>query len=312
MNPWLPFVLCLVVSATPWCSSALALILGLIVSLGFRLHTPEFLRKNGKFLMQAAIVAMGFSMDPVKVLSSGSQGVSVTFVTLMVAMTAGFALAKIFKVTGTTGTLISAGTGICGGSAIASLAPVLKSKHEEIAVAMATVFCLNAVALIVFPVIGRALHMTPEQFGWFAAIAIHDTSSVVGAATEFHPDSVPIAVTAKLTRALWIIPMILVTALIVKWKARGTAEPHGKITIPWFIGVFVLAVILHGVLPDMPNAYHASDVIGKAALKMAIFLIGTQMTRQTLKTVGPKAMGMAVTLWFCLSVVTLYWVKNYF
>lgn len=312
MTQWLPFAICIVFSATPWCSSALALILGLILSLGLSLRTPDFLRKNGKILMQAAIVAMGFSMDPVKVLASGSQGVSVTFVTLIVAMSAGYALSRFFGVTGTTGTLISAGTGICGGSAIASLAPVLKSKHEEIAVAMATVFCLNAVALILFPIIGRTLHMTPEQFGWFAAIAIHDTSSVVGAAAEFHPDSVPIAVTAKLTRALWIIPMILVTAVIIRLDARNKSEPHGKITIPWFIGVFVIAVVLHGVLPSMPPAYTAADAIGKAALKMAIFVIGTQLTRQTLKTVGPKAMGMAVTLWVCLSVVTLYWVRNYF
>lgn len=312
MMQWLPFVLGMIFAATPWCSSALALILGLILSLGLKLHSPELLRKNGKILMQAAIVAMGFSMDPMKVLASGSQGVSVTFITLMVAMTGGFALAKLFKVSGNTGTLISAGTGICGGSAIASLAPVLKAKHEEIAVAMATVFCLNAIALILFPIIGRAVHMTPEQFGWFSAIAIHDTSSVVGAAAEFHPDSVPIAVTAKLTRALWIIPMILVTAVIVRLDARNKSEPHGKISIPWFIGVFVIAVILHGVLPPMPEVYAASDFIGKAALKMAIFVIGTQLTRQTIRTVGPKAMGMAIALWFCLSVVTFYWVTNYF
>lgn len=311
MIQWLPFILCLVFAATPWCSSALALILGMILSLGLKLHTPEPLRKYGKFLMQAAIVAMGFSMDPVKVIASGSQGVGVTFVTLIIAMSVGYGLAKLFKVTGTTGTLISAGTAICGGSAIASLAPVLKSKHEEIAVAMATVFCLNAVALILFPILGRALHMTPDQFGWFAAIAIHDTSSVVGAATEFHPDSVAVAVTGKLTRALWIIPMILVTAVVMRLDARNKAEPHGKIAIPWFIGVFVIAVVLHGLLPSMPLAYTVSDAIGKGALKMAIFVIGTQLTRQTLRAVGPKAMAMAVTLWFCLAGSALVWVQNW-
>lgn len=310
MIQWLPFIVCIVFAATPWCSSALALVLGLILSLGLKLHTPEPLRKYGKYLMQAAIVAMGFSMDPVRVMASGSEGVSVTLVTLIIAMSIGFGLAKLFKVTGTTGTLISAGTAICGGSAIASLAPVLRSKHEEIAVAMASVFCLNAVALILFPIIGRWLHMTPDQFGWFAAIAIHDTSSVVGAATEFHPDSVAIAVTAKLTRALWIIPMILVTAVMMRLDARNKDEPHGKIAVPWFIGVFALAVALHGLLPSMPEVYAASDAIGKGALKMAIFVIGTQLTRQTLKAVGPKAMAMAVTLWFCLTASALVWVQN--
>lgn len=258
--------------------------------------------------MQFAIVAMGFAMDPQVVAKSGAEGVVITFVTLMVAMAGGYFISRILQVEGTTGTLISAGTGICGGSAIASLSPVLKSKHEEVAVAMATVFCLNAVALFVFPLIGRWLHMSPEQFGWFAAIAIHDTSSVVGAAAEFHPDSVPIAVTAKLTRALWIIPMILLAAAVMKLKNRGKDEVHGKIQIPWFIFVFVAAVILHGLLPQMPDTYHLADMIGKSVLKMAIFIIGAQLTRETVRAVGPKAMALGIVLWILMSSLTLTWI----
>lgn len=306
------FSLCVLLAASPWCSSALALGMGLFLSLGLRWDAPDLLRKNGRLLMQVAIVTMGFAMDPVQVLKSGSQGIGVTLMTLLLAMGAGYLLSRLFKLQGTTGTLISAGTGICGGSAIASLSPVLRSKHDEVAVAMATVFSLNAVALVLFPMIGRSLNLSPEQFGWFAAIAIHDTSSVVGAATEFHLDSVPIAVTAKLTRALWIIPMILAVAAIMQLGGQNKSEPRGKIQVPWFIGVFVLAVILHGLLPDLPQAYSSAELIGRAALKVAIFITGTQLTRQTVKAMGAKAMLMAVALWFILSLVTLMWVTQHF
>ena len=307
MISWLPFILGLMFAGTPWCSSAMALVLGMVLSLGLELKTPEFLKKYGKYLMQLAIVAMGFSMDPNVVVASGTKGVLITLITLLVAMGAGSILAKVLNVQGTTGILISAGTGICGGSAIASLSPVLRSRHDDVAVAMATVFCLNAVGLFLFPVIGRLFHLSPEQFGWFAAIAIHDTSSVVGAAAEFHSDSVPIAVTAKLTRALWIIPMILIAAAIMKWRHRNTLEPKSKIQIPWFIGLFVLATVIHGLLPAMPEVFKGAELFGKSVLKMAIFIIGTQLTRATIRAVGPKAMALGVILWVLMSTLTLTW-----
>lgn len=298
-------------SATPACSSAVALGLGMFLSLGLSLKIPPLLKSNSKLLMQVAIVAMGFSMSPGTVVASGRQGLAVTFVTLMLAMFFGVILARIFRVGGTTGVLISAGTGICGGSAIASMSPVLGAKPDEISVSMACVFFLNAVALILFPWIGRYFELTPEQFGWFAAIAIHDTSSVVGAATEFHPDSVAVAVTAKLTRALWIIPMLLVTASVLRFKNRGQSKAGGKTNVPWFIGVFVLAVILHELLPDMPSTYKASDLLGRSVMKIAIFTTGAQLTREVVKSVGPKAMGMAVSLWVLMSAGALMWIFNH-
>ncbi|MCX6124715.1 MAG: putative sulfate exporter family transporter [Proteobacteria bacterium] len=307
---WLPFILGLMFAGTPWCSSAIALVLGMVLSLGLELKTPEILKKNGKYLMQLAIVAMAFSMDPNVVAQSGAKGVLITLMTLLVSMGAGWIFAKVLKVEGTTGILIAAGTGICGGSAIASLSPVIRSKHDEVAVAMATVFCLNAVALFLFPVIGRWFQLSPEQFGWFAAIAIHDTSSVVGAAAEFHPDAVPIAVTAKLTRALWIIPMILIAAAIMKWRQRDASEPKSKIQIPWFIGLFVLATLIHGFLPAMPEVFKGSELFGRSVLKMAIFIIGTQLTRSTIRAVGPKAMALGIVLWVLMSTLTLTWLMT--
>lgn len=309
MQTWFPYIIGFSFAATPWCSSALALVLGMLLSLGAQVRAPDALKKYGRYMMQIAIVAMGFAMDPNVVIQSGAKGVVVTLVTLGVALGAGLVLARLLRIEGTTGVLISAGTGICGGSAIASMAPVLRSKHEEVAVAMATVFCLNAVALFVFPALGRSLQLSPEQFGWFSAIAIHDTSSVVGAATEFHPDAVPIAVTGKLTRALWIIPMVLITALAMRWKHRQSDQANGKIQWPWFIGVFVLAVILHAALPPLPELYKTTETLGKAVLKMAIFAIGAQLTRQTIRAVGPRAMALGVILWLIMSTITLAWVK---
>ena len=303
---FLPFVL---FSASPWCSSALALILGLGLGVGLQWQLPDLMRRHSKFVMQAAIVALGFSMKPSAVAAAGTTGIGVTLTSLIAIMACGLILSKFLKLQGTTGILISAGTGICGGSAIASMSPVLESKPEETAVAMATVFCLNALALVIFPPMGHALGLTPSQFGWLAAIAIHDTSSVVGAATQFDPGSVAIAVTTKLTRALWIIPMLVVTTIVLRIKHRGQ-ESKRKLMIPWFIFVFVGAVILHGLLPDMPQAYNASDLIGRGALKVAIFAAGAQLTRATIAKVGLRSMGLGVILWFMTTVGMILWVTN--
>ena len=268
------------------------------------------MKKNGKYLMQFAIVCMGFSMNPQGVISAGREGLLVTLITLLISMSVGFLLGRWLKVEGTVGTLISAGTGICGGSAIASLSPILNSKKDEIAISMACVFFLNAVALLLFPWLGKLLQLTPEQFGWFAAIAIHDTSSVVGAATEFSKESVEIAVTAKLTRALWIIPMMIVAMIVVNYKAKGKDSHAGqsRFQIPWFIFIFIGAVTLHMILPPMASAYQMSDWLGKSCMKIAIFITGAQLTRAVVAAVGPKAMTMAIILWLTMTGVTYFWV----
>jgi uncharacterized integral membrane protein (TIGR00698 family) len=305
------FIAGLMFSASPFSSAATSLALGIFLSLVFSIKLPVLAQKNGKYVMQVAIVFLGFSMDPISVFKSGSESIGITAFTLLLSLGIGLLLAKLLKIKGTTGLLISAGTGICGGSAIASLSPVLNAKEDEVAVSMATVFCLNAIALFVFPKIGHLFEMTPAQFGWFAAIAIHDTSSVVGAATAFHPDSVAIAVTAKLTRALWIIPLVLLTAFVVTWKnnSNHTEGKKPKIQIPWFIGLFMLASLIHGLFPDQQDTYAQANAIGKTLLKIAIFIIGMQLTVRSLKAVGLNALAFGTLLWLILTGSTIYWLK---
>ncbi len=294
--------------ASPWCASPLALALGMILSLGFQWPLPGSLKNAGKTLMQVSIVGLGFALDPSAVQKAGSRSFIVTFVSLVSIMIIAFFVSKALKVKPTIGTLIAAGTGICGGSAIAAMSPVIGATSAETAVAMATVFSLNAAALFIFPPLGHWLNLTPEQFGWWAAIAIHDTSSVVGAASQFHPDSVAVAVTTKLTRALWIVPMVFGTSFIMKW--RGNKTGNGKASIPIFIFLFVAAVFLHALLPDMPELYLVLNTGGKAVLKVAIFLIGAQLTREMLRSVGLRAMMLGLILWFTMAVSVLGWVRS--
>ena len=305
MIRFLPFML---FAATPYCASPLALALGMILSIFLQWPLPNQLKSGGKTLMQVSIVALGFALDPHAVERAGSQSLVVTFLSLLGIMVVAFFVSRVLKVNATTGSLIAAGTGICGGSAIAAMSPVVGATSAETAVALATVFSLNAVALFIFPPLGHWLALTPEQFGWWAAIAIHDTSSVVGAAAQFHPESVAVAITTKLTRALWIVPMVFGTSFVMKW--RGDKTGNGKATVPLFIFLFVAAVILHAVLPEMPEVYGGINAVGKAILKIAIFLIGAQLTRSMLRSVGARSLALGVILWFVMAVSVLGWVRT--
>ena len=302
---FLPFIL---FAATPFCASPLALALGMTLSLVLQWPLPPRLKSGGKTLMQVSIVALGFALDPHAVERAGSQSVMVTFLSLLGVMSVAFVVSRLLKIKATTGSLIAAGTGICGGSAIAAMSPVVGASSMETAVALATVFSLNAVALFIFPPLGHLLGLSPEQFGWWAAIAIHDTSSVVGAAAQFHPDSVAIAITTKLTRALWIVPMVFGTSFIMKW--RGDKTGSGKASVPLFIFLFVAAVMLHAFLPEMQKVYDVINSAGKAVLKVAIFLIGAQLTRQMVRSVGLRAMALGIILWFLMAVSVLGWVRT--
>ncbi len=295
-------------AASPWCDSSLALACGLFVSLILQWPLPSLLRQGGKSLMQISIVGLGFALDPLAVKRAGTQSVLVTLVGLIGIMVAAYLVAKPLRVNGSTGSLIAAGTGICGGSAIAAMSPVVGATSAETAVALATVFSLNALALFIFPPLGHLFHLNPEQFGIWAAIAIHDTSSVVGAAAQFHPDSVAIAVTTKLTRALWIVPMVFAAAYVM--RARRPDADNVKPKIPLFILLFVVAVMAHALLPDMPGAYRAIDAAGKATLRVAIFLIGAQLSRSMIKTVGGRALTMGVILWLVMGGGSLLWVRS--
>ena len=302
---FLPFI---IFAGTPWCASPAALAMGMGLSLVLQWPLPDQLKNGGKWLMQISIVGLGFALDPMAVQKAGLKSVMVTFLSLLGIMIVAFFLSRLLKIKGTTGSLIAAGTGICGGSAIAAMSPVVGATSAETAVALATVFSLNAVALFIFPPLGHWLQLTPEQFGWWAAIAIHDTSSVVGAASQFHPDSVAVAVTTKLTRALWIVPMVFGTSFFLKWRGHGSGQ--SKASVPVFILLFVLAVAVHAVLPDMPQFYDVLNQAGKSVLKMAIFLIGAQLTRDMLRNVGARALCLGVVLWFAMSISVLSWVRS--
>jgi uncharacterized integral membrane protein (TIGR00698 family) len=279
----------------------------MLLSLLLQWPLPVYLKNASKLCMQVSIVGLGFALDPHAVREAGLQSILVTLISLLGIMVLAFFASRGMGVKNTTGSLIAAGTGICGGSAITAMSPVIGATSAETAVAMATVFSLNAAALFIFPPLGVYLDLTPEQFGWWAAIAIHDTSSVVGAAAQFHPDSVAVAVTTKLTRALWIVPMVFGTSVFLKMNGSSV---NGKAKVPLFILLFVLAVFLHAFLPEMPAVYEVVNILGKAILKVAIFLIGAQLTRQMLRKVGAKAFGLGVVLWISMSAGVLIWIKS--
>lgn len=249
-------------------------------------------------LLQYAVVGLGFGMNLQASLAAGKEGIVFTIVSVIGVMLLGVFLTKKMKIDEKTGYLISAGTAICGGSAIAATAPVMNAKEHTISVALGTVFILNAIALFIFPPIGHWLDMTQQQFGTWAAIAIHDTSSVVGAGEVYGAEALQVATTVKLTRALWIIPMALVTSYIFKAKDQ-------KISIPWFILFFVLAMILntYAPLPQMVN-----DVIGflsKKGLTVTLFLIGSGLSLGVIKEVGIKPLILGVALWVIIGVSSL-------
>jgi uncharacterized integral membrane protein (TIGR00698 family) len=293
---------------SPWCSSAGALTLGLLYGLGIQGVLNSKLKNAAKYLMQASIVFVGLAVDPEKVIAAGQSGIFLTFISLVGILTAGFLLGHYLGIQPRVTTLISAGTGICGGSAIAAMGPIIKASGEEMSVALATVFSLNAAALFIFPWLGHAFHLSAEQFGYFAAIGIHDTSSVVGAAAQFDPASLATAVTVKLARALWIIPLMFATAGFLKFRSKNQAQ-SSQITIPWFIFIYLLAVVFHYYLPGLVTLYEGADAVGKAGLKGAIFFIGAQMTRKAIHQVGKKALLMGIILWALAALSILIPIK---
>jgi uncharacterized integral membrane protein (TIGR00698 family) len=266
---------------------------GLSVAHGYHLEA----RRLSKFLLQASVVCLGFGMNLSQVISVGRSGFIYTAVGITFALLIGSALAALLRVGRTPGFLISAGTAICGGSAIAALAPVTGASDEAIAVAMGTVFVLNSVALFIFPVIGHALHLSQDQFGLWSALAIHDTSSVVGAAARYGTVALAIATTVKLTRALWIVPVAIGTALLRRSKA--------KIHLPWFILFFCLAAVCASYAPVLHPQYLELARLGKLGLGVTLFLIGTTISRQTLKEVGARPLIQGVVLWVIVGTVSL-------
>ena len=300
MNPKIIFFILLILSATGFISPPIALCAGII----FGLTVPHPYAADGKalskFLLQASIVALGFGMNLHDVLKAGRSGFLYTAIGITFAMLAGLAIGKLLAVRGTISYLISTGTAICGGSAIAAVGPVLNAGEEEMAVSLGTVFILNSIALFIFPVIGRSLGLSQSQFGLWSALAIHDTSSVVGAASRYGTEALIIATTVKLARALWIVPLAFFTAAIKHGKS--------KVTIPWFILFFFLAAVINTYGPQDAALSQKFFTLGKLGLTATLFLIGTSLSRNTLKEVGWRPLAQGVLLWLAVGSLSLYFI----
>lgn len=286
--------------AVPFLEPAFALLLGFLVSLTIG---HPFLSINSRvthILLQISVVGLGFGMNVEQAIEAGKTGVLFTIVSIAVTLFLGIFLAKRLKVPRDTGFLVSGGTAICGGSAIAALAPVIKAKDKDITVALGTIFMLNAVALLIFPWLGRLLEMTDHQFGYWCAIAIHDTSSVVGAAKTFGNEALNIATTTKLIRALWIIPISLGAAFLYNKQGGGKS----KITIPWFIFLYVVAMVIATYVPQWQSFYHDAVGFAKIGMLFTLFLIGAGLSKETLRQVGFKPVILGIVLWVCISVLS--------
>ena len=292
------FVALLLFCTTIFVSPPIALVLGLIVANLFGHPFLELNHKATNYLLQFSVVGLGFGMNVHSAVSAGKEGFLFTVASIVSTLILGTFLGKWFKTDTKTSHLISCGTAICGGSAIAAIAPVIKSNEKQTSVALGVIFILNSVALFLFPAVGHWLDLTQKEFGLWCAIAIHDTSSVVGAASKFGPEALQIATTVKLARALWIIPVALITAFIFKNKS-------GKIKIPYFIGLFILAIIANTYLPQMESVAPHLVSVSKIGLTITLFLIGAGLNRNVLKSVGLKPLAQGVLLWTFIAIATL-------
>lgn len=266
---------------------------------GFTFEHPYQLdtRRLSRLLLQLSVVGLGFGMNLQQVLHAGRSGLIYTAVGITFAMLLGWGLGKLLAVNGRTSFLISAGTAICGGSAIAAVAPIARATDEEMAVSLGTVFALNSVALLTFPAIGAALHLTQTQFGLWSALAIHDTSSVVGATAKYGAVALAVGTTVKLARALWIVPMSVGTSLVQKSKE--------KIQWPWFIVFFCLASVANTYVGVLAPAYPVLRHLGILGLTATLFLIGTGISKKTLREVGVRPLAQGVLLWVVVAVGSL-------
>jgi len=290
------FLALAVFSFSSFSSPPIALLLGILFVniFGKVLETDSFVKK----LLQYSIVGLGFGINLKTAIEAGSQGFLFTVSTIILVMVLGLVLAKILKINKTIAQLISAGTAICGGSAIAAVSPILKANSKQTSVALGIVFVLNAVALFIFPEIGHFFNLSQNQFGIWSAIAIHDTSSVVGASSKYGKEALQIATTVKLARALWIIPLAFIISIFTK--------SEGKIKIPYFIGYFVLAILAGTYLPFLKNFNHYISEFSRDLLKAALFLIGAGLSFKNLKNIGLKPLLLGIILWLLVSSISLY------
>ena len=283
---------------TPFISAPVALFLGLAFSLILGSPFPIFNKTASTYLLQVSVVGLGFGMNLLDSLRAGSDGMLFTLFSVVSVMFIGILLGKWLGVTKIPSYLIASGTAICGGSAIAAVGPIAKANESEMSVSLATIFVLNAIALFLFPVLGHWMNLSQHQFGMWAAIAIHDTSSVVGAGATYGEEALKVATTVKLTRALWIIPLSVFTSFY--FKSKGD-----KIFIPWFIFFFILAMVLNTYVAIPTVLTHDIVSVSRQCLTLTLFFIGAGLSRETIKSVGVKPLILGITLWFFIAIISL-------
>jgi len=298
------FVALLILCLTPCVSPPIALLLGIAVAQFIGHPYWHLNHKVTHILLQFSVVGLGFGMNVHTALNAGKQGFLFTVLSIFITLTAGYFLGKVLRINNKIAYLISAGTAICGGSAIAAISPVIKAEEKQISVALGTIFILNSIALFLFPVIGHLLHLSDAQFGIWSAIAIQDTSSVVGAAGKYGTGALEIATTVKLTRALWIIPIALMSAYI--FKCKGV-----KIKIPYFIGMFILAILLNTYVPFVGKISAGILSLSKTGLTLTLFLIGSGLSGKLLGSVGFRPIVQGIILWLMISLIGLWAVMSF-
>lgn len=303
------FFLLIAACLLPFVSPPVALALGLIFAFAAGNPFPAETKKATKILLQICVVMLGFGMDLTSVIKAGKDGILFTIATIFGTLILGYFVGKLLRVSDKTSALVSSGTAICGGSAIAAVAPAINAESEDTSVSLATIFILNSIALFIFPIIGHWLGLTQNQFGIWSAIAIHDTSSVVGASQAYGAEAQAVATTVKLARALWIAPVALLFSYLYRDK---NADAKTKIAIPWFIFFFLLATVIRTYAPaEIPAAIWDWIVrIAKIGLTVTLFLIGASLSRETLKKVGVRPLLQGVLLWIVISLVSLWAVFN--
>lgn len=285
-------------SASFFLPTAISLLAGILLAVTLGSPFKKFTKKISKYLLQLSVIGLGFGMNLHSAIEAGKDGMLFTIVSVIGVMCLGVLLGKAFRLSRNNSYLISSGTAICGGSAIAAIAPIIDADDDETTLSMATVFTLNAAALLIFPAIGHLLGMSQEQFGTWAAIAIHDTSSVVGAGAAYGEEALKVATTVKLTRALWIIPMAVATTFIFRKKGK-------KISIPWFILIFIIAMLANTYF-GIPEAISAGIVTcSKHALSATLFLIGCGISVQSIRNTGIRPFALGISLWIIISAATL-------
>ncbi len=296
---WILFLGLAAWSASGWVSAPVALAMGIAFALLLENPMPKASHKGAKLLLQASVVGLGFGMNLAAVWAAGRTGFGFTVATIFGTLAIGLLLGRVLKIESQTSLLVSSGTAICGGSAIAAVGAVIGADKKAMSVSLCTVFVLNAVALFIFPGIGHALGMDQHHFGLWAAIAIHDTSSVVGAAAKYGQEALDLATTVKLSRALWIFPIAIGLAL-------GRGKKAGGVAFPWFILLFLCAAAARSLLPQGEWLYERAAHVAKVLLVLTLFLIGAGLSKEAIRSVGVRPMIQGVLLWIIISVSGLF------